>query len=408
MSESNHKRIAWTVAVLVLAASSVGVYRFRAPGRQPAVRYETSKVDRGRVVAKVTATGTVSAIVTVQVGSQVSGTILQLFADFNSQVRKGQLVAKLDPRLFSQAFEQARANLAAARSNLVKARAQQVNADLQYERQQRLAAEKIIAQEDLDTAESNARVARAQTAAAAAAVEQAQAALHQAATNLAYTTIVSPIDGIVVSRNVDVGQTVAASLQAPVLFQIAQDLRRMQVDTSVAEADVGKLTEGMPASFTVDAFPGKAFKGIVRQIRNAPQLAQNVVTYDAVIDVGNPNLELRPGMTANATFVYAERADATRVANAALRFHPAAGLGFPPAPAPTPAMRAAPGAVSPAAAAPGAAVRSLWVLRGGKPALVTVATGITDGTFTELLAGGLNPGDTVIDDAAAAGKAKFF
>jgi HlyD family secretion protein len=210
-------------------------------------------VERGRIVAKVTATGTLSAIVTVQVGSQVSGRIQALYADYNSRVKKGQLIAKIDPQLFQAAQAQARANLAAAEGNLARARAQALDAERQYGRARALAAEKLVAQADLDAAQAAYEGAAAGVKAAQGSVEQARAALHQTQVNLEYTNILSPTDGVVISRSVDVGQTVAASLQAPTLFVIAEDLSKMQVDTSVAEADVGRLRDGMAASFTVDA-----------------------------------------------------------------------------------------------------------------------------------------------------------
>src|SRR5512133_3066104 len=310
------------LAIAIVLAVGAALWGWRATHRPAAITYETQPADRGAVVAKVTATGTLSALVTVQVGSQVSGRLAQVLVDFNSPVKKGQLIARIDPQLFDAAVEQARANLVAANGNLAKSRAQAVDADRQAKRSASLAEQKLVAQADADTAASNADAARAQVAATEGSVSQARAALHQAEVNLAYTKIVSPTDGVVISRNVDVGQTVAASLQAPTIFVIAEDLARMQVDTNVAESDVGKLQSGMDATFTVDAYPGERFRGTVRQIRNAPQTVQNVVTYDAVIDVRNPDLKLRPGMTANVSFVWAQRQDVLRVPNAALRFRP--------------------------------------------------------------------------------------
>ncbi|HVZ87407.1 MAG TPA: efflux RND transporter periplasmic adaptor subunit, partial [Polyangia bacterium] len=330
----NARRAALAVLPLaVLVTAGVGVWRWRAAHQKPPVEFETAAVDRGRLVARVTATGTLSALVTVQVGTQVSGTVQKLLVDFNSPVKQGQLIAKIDPQLFQAALEQAKANYAAAAGNVAKAEAQERDAGRQFERQKNLLDRKLIAQADYDTSEANLEVARGQTAAARGSLAQAKAALSQAQVNLSMTSILSPTDGTVISRSVDVGQTVAASLSAPTLFVIAKDLREMQVDTSVAEADVGRLSPGMPATFTVDAFPGERFKGKVRQIRNAPQTVQNVVTYDAVIDVDNPDLKLRPGMTANVTFVAAEKDDVLRVPNAAMRFRPApeifAALGMP-------------------------------------------------------------------------------
>jgi len=385
--------------VLVVGGGIAGFVRYRAAHKEPDIRFETVKVDRGRIVAKVTATGTLSALVTVQVGSQVSGRLQEIKVDFNSPVKKGQVIAKIDPQLFLAALEQARANLLAAQSNLAKAKVQALEADRQYERSQALGERKLLAPADLQTAEANAGVAHAQIDAASASLAQAKASLHQAEVNLAYTTIVSPIDGTVVSRNVDVGQTVAASFQAPVLFVLAEDLRKMQVDTSVAEADVGRLKPGMPASFAVDAYPGKRFQGTIRQIRNAPQTVQNIVTYDAVIDVANPELELKPGMTANVTFVYAEKDQVLRVPSSALRFRPApdlmtrAGASATPA-ASTGRPRGGRREVS--------NQRTVWVLRNNQPASVTITTGVSDGTVAELVQGELKEGDQLVTDVSGA------
>src|SRR4029079_16975649 len=314
----------WTVlGLIVLVAGGLGVWRWRVrASASEAPRYDTVAVDRGPIVAKVTATGTLSALVTVQVGTQVSGRIKQIMVDFNSPVKKGQVIAKIEPALFAAALESARANYLAAQGSVTKLEAQAENAKLQYDRAEALFERKAIAQADLDTARATMRAANGDVTASRGNMEQAKASLHQAQVNLDYTTIVSPTTGVVISRSVDVGQTVAASLSAPTLFLIAEDLTKMQVDTSVAEADIGKLKPDMDATVTVDAYPSRQFKGKIRQIRNAPQTLQNVVTYDAVIDVSNPGLELRPGMTANVTFIYAHRDSALRVANAALRFQP--------------------------------------------------------------------------------------
>jgi HlyD family secretion protein len=402
----------WGVVVLILALAAGGGYVLKRRGAKPKVQWETTAVDRGRITARVTATGTLSALVTVQVGSQVSGSILKLFADFNSTVKKGQVVAKIDPRLFQATLENARANYAQAKATLDKDKVLAKFADRQFQRQGALAKSKLIAISDLDTAESNAGSALAQVEADQANVKQALAVLHLAEVNLALTDIVSPTDGTVISRNVDVGQTVAASLQAPVLFVIAEDLRKMQVDTSVAEADVGKLRAGMTATFLVDAFPGESFKGTVRQIRNAATTVQNVVTYDAVIDVENTDLRLRPGMTANVTFVFANKDDVLRVTNAALRFRPSVELagalklelpkgrrsGGDAAGGPG----AGPGRPRPGATADGADAperRTVWVLRNDQPSPVHIKTGTTDGSKTEVVDGALQIGDLVISDA---------
>jgi HlyD family secretion protein len=345
---------------------------------------------KGKVVAKVTASGTLSALVTVQVGSQVSGRVSEILADFNSPVKKGQVIARIDPQPFEAALAQARANTAAARANLNKAKVQASDADHIATRQKALLADKLIAQQDYDTATATADAARAQVAAADAALAQAVANEHQAEINLGYATITSPIDGTVISRSVDAGQTVASALQAPTLFTIAQDLTKMQVDSSVAEGDVGRLQAGMTASFTVDAFPNEVFQGTVRQVRNAPQTVQNVVTYDAVIDVDNPQLKLKPGMTANVTFVVAQADDATLVPNAALRFRPQQTGDKTPRQRPTDAT----------AAPRDPNQKSIWVLRGLPPTLtrVKVTLGVTDGNNTQITGGELQPGDQIVTD----------
>lgn len=378
-------------ALVLLLAVAVAVLLWRAGGgaKDAVGAYTTVKADHGRISARVTASGTLSALVTVQVGSQVSGRIQSLYVDYNSPVKKGQVIARIDPQLFQAAVEQAQANLRAAEGNLAKAQVQAKDAERQALRAEELVRQKQIAQSDHDTARANADAAAAGIVAAQGAVAQAMASLHQAKINLDYTTIVSPTDGVVISRSVDVGQTVAAALQAPTLFTIAQDLRQMQVDTNVAESDIGKLSQDMPVTFTVDAYPAERFKGTVRQIRNAPQTLQNVVTYDAVVAVDNTDLKLKPGMTANVTFTYAERADALRVANAALRFRPPPEL----------LAKSDTGAAPPARRGEhGGGPHTLWVLRDSQPLAVPARLGISDGTFTEIVEGDLREGDDVITD----------
>jgi HlyD family secretion protein len=434
------KRTLWMVLAVVLVGGGVfAALKLRGPKTEK-IEYQTTKVDRGNVVARVTATGTLSALVTVQVGSQVSGRLLEIRVDFNSRVKKGEVIAKLDPRLFEAAVEQARANLTAAQSSLTKANVRAVEASRTLERTQALAKRQLVAPADVDAAEATAQSAKAEVAAAQGEIARARASLNQAQINLAYTTIVSPIDGVVISRDVDVGQTVAASLQAPTLFTIAEDLAKMQVDTSVAEADVGKLSPGMTATFTVDAFPGERFRGTVRQIRNAPKTVQNVVTYNAVVSVDNAGLKLRPGMTANVTFVYAEQQDVLRLPNAALRFRPSevlmararkltsgGGEGRGPEAPPSAGAPATPAApTASAASAPQVAEASsdggaraeggrerrrrreegapdrrlVWVMRGGlEPEPVFVQLGVSDGTNTELRGDTLKEGDEVVVEA---------
>ena len=331
------------IAAALVGLAVGGYFLYGNLTKEPETTYRTAKVEKARISAKVSATGTLSAHVTVLVGSQVSGRVLEIGVDFNSPVKKGQRIARIDPQLYVAALEQARANAYAAQGNLTKARAQALDGDRQLVRARALHAEGINSQVDVDAAETTAAVARAQIDVAKGAAEQARAQVDTAVVNLAYTDIISPIDGVVISRAVDVGQTVAASLSAPTLFTIAQDLRQMQVDTSITEGDVGKLKPGMATTFIVDAYPSKKFKGTIRQIRNAPVSVQNVVTYDAVIDVENPELELKPGMTANASVVYSERIDVLAVPNAALRFRPPAALVGGAAPALSSTWGGAPG-----------------------------------------------------------------
>ncbi len=416
----------WATLALVAIGLVTWKIVLKRRSAKPAVQWETTAVDRGRVVARVTATGVLSALVTVQVGSQVSGSIQKLYADFNSPVKKGQIIAKIDPRLFQASLENARANYAQAKATLMKDEVQARFNERQSKRQGALVKEKLIAPSDFDTAESAAGTSLAQVEADKANVQQARAILHQAEVNLALTDIVSPTDGVVISRNVDVGQTVAATMSAPIIFVIAEDLRKMQVDTSVAEADVGKLTAGMDATFVVDAYPGERFKGKVRQIRNAAQTLQNVVTYDAVIDVDNGELKLRPGMTANVNFVFANREDVLRIPNAALRYRPAAevlaALGLD-----VKKIRGADGAGDgnlrsgkggrgdkgdkgdkdgkrePGASGAGDETpdrRAVWKLSGSVPQMVRIKIGTTDGTKTEVVDGPLAEGDQVITDGS--------
>jgi len=271
-------------------------------------QYQTAKVDRGDVTMTVTSTGTLSAVTTVQVGSQVSGVIARLYADFNSHVKKGQLLAELDPTPFQAQVEQRQADL-------TKARVEVANAKINYDRQQRLAKAGLAPQSDVDNT-------RAQYQGAAAQVQQSNAALSQSLTNLKYTKIISPIDGVVVDRAYDVGQTVAASFQAPTLFQIAQDLTKMQVQADVDQSDIGRVAVGQLARFTVDAYPDEEFRGRISQIRLNATITQNVVSYPVIIEVPNPGERLRPKMTANVTIDVATVRNVLRIPNAALRFKP--------------------------------------------------------------------------------------
>lgn len=415
------KLIVWVIAVLVVAGVAYGIWRYQKAHAAPEIAWKTAPVEKRTILAKVSASGTLQATVTVQIGAQVSGRIQKLNADFNATVKKGQLLAKLDPQLFQAAVEQANANFLSAKAGVTKAEAQQKDAEMVATRAKALAAQGLAAASEVQTAETNVLVTKASTDVAKAALAQSGASLNQARVNLSYTEIFSPIDGTVISRAVDVGQTVAASLQAPILFTIAEDLHKMQVHTSVAEGDVGRLQPGMDATFTVDAFPGQTFKGKVGQIRNAAQTLQNVVTYDAVIDLDNVDLKLRPGMTATVTIVYAEKDDVVAVANAALRFRPppevASAIAGDAGAAPpgsgawaggSSGRRNRPpggggGLPSERAKPDGTSHRTVYVLRNGAPESAMVVTGLSDGTVTEVVKG-LEAGDQVVVDVTVAGK----
>lgn len=284
--------------------------------------YRTVRLERGDIASTILATGTLNPVILVQVGSQVSGNIKRLYADFNSVVKKNQVIAQIDPMLLKAEVEKARANYKAALANVDKAKVIMTDTRRTLNRYKALVKENLVSQSDVDTAQTNYDSAVVQLEAARAQVEQTRAALDFARTRLDYTVIRSPIDGIVLSRNVDVGQTVAASLQAPTLFTIAQDLTEMQINTSVDEADIGLVKSGQKVTFTVDAYPSEAFEGRVSQVRNAPQIVQNVVTYDVIIEVKNPELKLKPGMTANVSIIVTEKRNVLRIPNAALRFRP--------------------------------------------------------------------------------------
>jgi HlyD family secretion protein len=326
----------------------------------------------------VTATGTLNPVVNVQVGSQVSGNIQKLFADFNSKVKAGDVVAQIDPVLFQATVTQAEGDLANAQAALELAKVNET-------RIQELFAKKNSAQADVDQAVANLHQAEAN-------VKIKQGALDKAKADLDHCRITSPVDGEVISRNVDVGQTVAASLQAPVIFTIANDLTKMQIDSNVAEADVGVVEVNQDVDFTVDAFPTRTFHGKVVQVRNAPITVQNVVTYDTVIGVSNPDLKLKPGMTANVSVKIAHRDDALQIKNAALRYRPADAT-----PAATkPSTSGTPGSPRPGGARERrGSERTVYVLLGSRPQPTQIKTGISDGVVTEVLEG-LKEGDRVV------------
>ena len=365
------KKILIGIIILIIIAAGVFVL-FR--DKEPEIKFRTVNVSMGDIREVVTASGTVNAVTTVLVGTQVSGTIKHIYVDFNSQVKRDQLIARIDPAIFEAQVEQARANLLSARANLEKADAALVDAKRTFDRTKELYQRNLIARSELDTAETNHETSKAQVEVAKAQIVQTEAALKLAETNLKYTRIVSPVDGIVVSRNVDVGQTVAASFQTPTLFTIAQDLTKMQINTNVDEADIGKIKMGQPVEFNVDAYPEIIFNGKVWQIRIAPITVQNVVTYDVVIKMDNPELKLKPGMTANVSILTAVKKDILKIPNAAMRFRPsdknkvnAQQKGF-----------------------------GVWQLVNGEPNRIPVSAGISDGSFTEVISGDIREGQEII------------
>jgi HlyD family secretion protein len=392
----------WLVVVLSGAAAAVAVYSARTRAERAPV-IATAAVTRGDVMETVDATGTLQAVTTVQVGTQVSGTIKTLRADFNSRVRRGEVIAELEPSLFETQVEQARASLTRVEADVRRAEVQLEDAQQKLTRARELAARDLIAAIDLETADVNARVATAALQAAQAQVVQARASLHQSEVNLAHTVIKAPIDGIVISRNVDVGQTVAASMQAPTLFVIARDLRAMQVEASIAESDVGRVRTGQPVTFRVDAFPEDVFAGTVSQIRLQPVVEQNVVSYVTVIDVPNTDLRLKPGMTANVTIEIARASDVLRVPNAALRVKPS--------PAALAALGQAPesfgdrvsgdrGGAAGTESWPDHKRGEVWVVANGRLTRVPVGAGITDGTRTAVFSSALAEGALVVTSIA--------
>jgi HlyD family secretion protein len=312
------RRLLWLLVIPVLLAAGFLVVRGR--GEDPG--YTAGTVDRGDIVEVVGATGALEAVTTVQIGSQVSGTIESLYADFNSTVKKGQVIARLDPSILQARLGQADANLLSARANVDRARATVEDTRQKYQRAKELAERSLIAETDLETAKANYEGAVAQLKANEAAESQAVASVNQAKVDLSHTVIDTPIDGVVISRNVDVGQTVAASFQAPVLFVIANDLSRMRVNAAVDEADVGHVREGQEVLFHVDAFPEREFKGVVEQVRLNPTTVSNVVSYNTIVAVDNRDLLLRPGMTATVSIIVRKAANALRLPAAALRFRP--------------------------------------------------------------------------------------
>jgi HlyD family secretion protein len=380
------KHVSWKlIGILVAGTVAVGAAAiYWIANRTEPPRYVMSAVTQGDVVTTITASGTVNPVVIVEVGTYVSGTIETLTCDYNTRVHKGQLCAKIDPKPYQIIVDQDKADLDVAKAQLVKDRANVVYTKISHERDDLLYGEDSISHDAADAALNAYDQAIALVGLDVAQIAQKTAALKAAQINLDYTNIVSPVDGTVVSRNVTAGQTVAASFQTPTLFLIATDLTKMQVDTNVSESDIAGAVEGASASFTVDAFPKRTFQGRVTQVRQAPVSVQNVITYDAVITVDNPDLLLKPGMTATARIVTAQSLNVLRVPSQALRFTPAATAKLGPTKAAKFEQR-------------------VWVERDGELASIPITVGLVDDSFAEIKAGDLHIGDQVVTSAAVAG-----
>jgi HlyD family secretion protein len=388
------KRSFWVGAGVIAVAVIATIYYYKRDVRAEAPAFTTAEVSRGDVISTVEATGTLEAVTTVQVGSQVSGTISALHADFNSRVKKGQIIAELDSSLLQTQVEQARATVARLQADYDRAKVQAADAGLKLTRAHELFDRQLIPKTDLETAESTSRSADAAVKGAEAEIIQAKASLNQAQVNLSHTIITAPIDGVVIARNVDVGQTVASSLQAPTLFIIAQDLTEMQVNASVDESDIGEIAPKQNVRFRVDAYPNETFTGQVKQVRLQPVVQQNVVSYVTVIDVPNRELKLKPGMTAAVTIETARADDVLKVPNAALRFSPRSGSNASNGarPAQTAGRGAKPGADN---------ANAVWTLVQDRPTRVPVQPGISDGRDTAILDGDLTPGTAVLTGTAS-------
>jgi HlyD family secretion protein len=428
------KLIAGLVVVMALGVTLTAYFRMHASGTAPQVT--SVAVTRGDIRQTVQATGTLQAVSTVEVGSQVSGRISELNADYNSVVHKGEVIARLDPSLFQAQVEQARATLARVEAQENGAIVQEHDAATKLTRAKQLASNNLISAQDLDAAQTAYDAAAAAVKSAKADAVQNRAALNQAQVNLEHTVIQAPTDGVVIARSVEVGQTVAATMQAPTLFIIAGDLSKMQVNASIDEADIGNIRPGQPVSFSVDAYPDRQFTGTVTQVRLQPTVVQNVTTYTTVIDVPNRDLLLKPGMTATVTVRVAERTNTLRLPNAALRFRPTAevfaalGQEVPPGVSgasrtggasgtarPRPRQASTAAANEPAedwrqaktidaafgpVAAPNTPAR-VWQYRDGQLVSVSVRIGLSDGTNTELLSGPLEEGSSVVTGVTTTG-----
>lgn len=369
----------WLIGSAILAVLLVVIAAWWILSKSPNTNYTTAPVTRGAVARSVTATGTVNPELTIIVGTYVSGVIQQLYCDYNTQVKKGQICAKIDPRPYQTIVDQNKANLAIAKAQLEKDKASLAYTKVTYERAARLVQTNAVSQDSVDSARSNYDQAMAQITFDEATIQQRQAALDAAQVNLDYTDIISPVDGTVVSRSITMGQTVAASFQTPTLFLIATDLTKMEVDTNVSESDIGGVKVGDKATFTVDAFPKRIFHGVVTQVRQSPQTVQNIVTYDVLVSVDNSDLALKPGMTASSRIITDQRNDTLRIPNQALRFVPSR-------------------MASPARQVGSAENKSaqIHILRDGSILAVPVVVGLDDENYTEIVDGDIKAGDLVI------------
>jgi HlyD family secretion protein len=391
------RRAVMIISVLAIGLA-IGGYVFFNGERKAPVRYRSAAVERGSVISLVTATGTINPVVSVQVGTQVSGMIKSLHADFNSVVRAGDIVATIDPEPFKARRDQAASNLEMSKANVARTKTDWAQRKRELDRVTSLLVQQFVSQNDVDVAATNLQAAEAQMNVAKAQVKQAEAVLSAAELDLKYTVIRSPVNGIVVARNVEVGQTIAASFATPNLFLIALDLTKMQVDTNVSESDIGGIAEGKEATFTVDAYPGYQFAGTIRQVRLAPINVQNVVTYNVVVSVDNQDLRLKPGMTANVSIVVAQRDDVLKVPNAALRFTPpTAGQTDRAASGGKPAKEKAAEQTAGAGRGNMTPSRTIWKQgSSGELEPIRVQTGISDGLATEILSQELAEGAQVV------------
>jgi HlyD family secretion protein len=418
-----NKKVIIGVVILIVAAGIVFGFAYFNRNNNNGLQYELATIDKGTVTALVDTTGTLNPVTIVDIGSQVSGKIENIYVDFNSQVKAGQVLAELEQLNFQTKVQQNEANYLSSVAAVEKSKVSMENSKKKYDRAKSLFEKELISFEEFETTEVQYFSAKADLQSSEARLEQAKAQLDTSKVDLTYTIIKSPIDGIVINRNVNVGQTVAASFQAPVLFQVANDLTKMQVECSVDEADIGKVKEGQTARFTVDAFPDENFAGIVKQVRYSPEVISNVVTYTTIVDVENPEIKLRPGMTATISIVVGEAKNALRVPNSALRFQPPPEVLQALFEEMRKEMQAKREQTAQAdgqqekrmsqgysqmgqgSRGMGSRMRNMgrvWLQdETGKLKMAFIRTGVTDNTYTEITGGDINEGDEVITGESA-------